>query len=223
MKKEDKKLDQLLRDYVHSTKGDVEEDFAKLDFSKYEQTVPQKKGMPKYGWALIAMTFMVVLTLSISLPLTLRSQAPSGSEIFYFEYDTVNQEEVDNINTIKEDLGNNIILPKTQAITFVLSKLSADNKNLGYSLDLNIFDEHVNSASCFILYNNIQLNSLSYFNRITDNYNWNNIVVKYKYVYEASIISYKYSITFSVDGLTYYYTITTATEMDIDDLMSWVF
>ena len=223
MKKEDKKLDQLLRDYVHSTKGDVEEDFAKLDFSKYEQTVPQKKRIPKYAWALIAMTFMVVLTLSISLPLTLRAQAPSGPEIFYFEIDTVNQEVVDSIETIKDDLGNNIILPKTQAITSVLSKLSAANKNLGYSLDLNIYDAYVNSVSCFILYKNIELNSLSYYDQIIDSYNWDNAVVKYEHVYETSINSYKYSLTFSVDGLTYYYTITTATEMDIADLMSWVF
>lgn len=223
MKKEDKKLDQLLRDYVQSTKGDVEEDFAKLDFSKYEQTAPQKKGMPKYGWALIAMTFMVVLTLSISLPLTLRAQAPSGPEIFYFEIDTVNQEEVDNIDTIKEDLGNNIILPKTQAMTSVLSKLSADNKNLGYSLDLNIYDEYVNIISGFILYNNIELSSLSQFYNLHSNYVWDEINVSFKKEIDMSNLSYNYNITFSVNGLTYYYTITTVAEMDIADLMSWVF
>lgn len=223
MKKEDKKLDQLLRDYVHSTKGDVEEDFAKLDFSQYEQTIPQKKRMPKYGWALIAMTFMIVLTLSISLPLTLREQAPSGPEIFYFEIDTVNQEEVDNIDTIKEDLGNNIILPKTQAMTSVLSKLSADNKNLGYSLDLNIFDEYINNVSIIILYNNIELSSVSDFKELNEVYSWNDLKVKYNNYFDLTNQTFNYNITFSVDGLTYYYTITTATEMDIADLMSWVF
>lgn len=223
MKKEDKKLDQLLRDYVHSTKGDVEEDFAKLDFSKYEQTVSPKKQMPKYGWALIAMTFMVVLTLSISLPLTLRAQSPSEPDIFYFEFDTVNQEEINSIETIKADLGATIILPKKQDGLSVAWKLSADSRQLGFNFSFMIFDEHINDVIGYILYDNIELNSLSYFNQIIDSYNWNNIVVKYKYVYETSINSYKYSITFSVDGLTYYYTITTASEMDIADLMSWVF
>lgn len=223
MKKEDKKLDQLLRDYVHSTKGDVEEDFAKLDFSQYEQTAPQKKGMPKYAWALIAMTFMVVLTLSISLPLTLRAQAPSGPEIFYFEIDTVNQEEVDSIDTIKEDLGNNIIMPKTQAMTSVLSKLGVDNKNLGYLFDLNVFDEYINNITGYILYNNIELSCLSDFKNLQIAHKWNTLEIKYNCKLDTVLLSNTYNITFSVDGLTYYYTITTASEMDIADLMSWVF
>lgn len=223
MKKEDKKLDQLLREYVHSTKGDVEEDFAKLDFSKYEQTMPQKKGMPKYGWALIAMTFMVVLTLSISLPLTLRAQAPSGPEIFYFEIDTVNQEEVDNLEIIKADLGDTIILPKKQDGLSAAWNLSADNRQLGYNFSFMVFDEYINDVTGHILYDNIELSSLSKFKDMSNTYVWNSIEIKFTSKIDIANVSYNYNITYSVDGLTYYYTITTATEMDIADLMSWVF
>ncbi len=223
MKKEDKKLDQLLRDYVHSTKGDVEEDFAKLDFSKYEQTAPQKKGMPKYGWALIAMTFMVVLTLSISLPLTLRAQAPSGPEIFYFEIDTVIQEEVDNLEIIKADLGDTIILPKKQDGLSAAWKLSADSRQLGFSFSFMIFDERVNDATVYILYDNININSLNLFKSLKYEYNWNNSLVKFDVELDVSQAFYRHYITFNFNNLTYYYTITTASEMDIADLMSWVF
>jgi len=219
-----RKVDEAMQDYVQSIGCDVNKDFAKLDLDKFTNKSAKKKKLPVYAWASIATACIIVLVLSISLPLTLIDQnieTPNEPTVFYYNIEDVNKEKITSLSDTYEILSTEIYLPKMESVYSSGYRLNIDEKNIGISFDQQIFDMYIDSLSCYILNNNVELATLVDYNTLSNKSVWNDIEVFYAVTKQP--LSYEYMFKFEVSGYTHYYSVISGVEVEIGELLNWMF
>jgi len=219
-----RKVDEVMQDYVQSIDCDVNKDFAKLDLDKFTNKSVKKKKLPVYAWASIATACIIVLVLSISLPLTLidrNIETPNEPTVFYYDIEEVDKSEINSLGDITIILSTDIYLPKIESVDSTVCSLNVDNSSIGVSFDLQIFDECIDSLSCYILNDNVELTSLVEYNTLINKFIWNDIEVFYAVTKQP--LSYEYMFKFEANGYTHYYSVISGVEVEIGELLDWMF
>lgn len=221
-----RKVDEVMQDYVQSIGCDVNKDFAKLDLDKFTNKSVKKKKLPVYAWASIATACIIVLVLSISLPLTLidrNIETPNEPTVFYYNIEDVNKGKINSLSDTYEILSTEIYLPRVESVDSTVYNLNVDNSSIGVSFDLLIFDELIDSVACYILYSNVEITLLTDYNNLANKVEWNTKEVQYAVKERTDLFSYEYMFKFEANGYTHYYSVISGVEVEIGELLDWMF
>lgn len=217
-------LDEIMQEYVKSTNGDVNKDLAKLDLSRFEESKARARAKSRQNkmWAGIAAMVVLIIALSVALPLTL-SKNPEGSTIYYFSINNVEREKIDTKQDLMLILSDDIILTDLNCIEEVMWCLKANGTIIGAYIDNYVYDDKVDTILSYIVLDNVELDLLVDYIVLPSNYEWNGLNIQYSVVEDTTFLTKNYKMIFNANGFNHYYTITSGLELEIGELLDWVF
>lgn len=195
---DDKKFNEIMRNYVKSTARGKDADLAKLRASNEQQTKTRK--IPRLAWVAISVAIIIAISLSVILPLTLNRPNDDGPRERYL---SVGDLELDELQGDADAYYTDIWMPEINSlgkISYAIKLKSSESDIIGiYSL-LSIYDEHFDDIDFYAISENNIIDSLVIFESFPDTAEWGDIQLSYKAEYDEALYAYIGKVFFNYNG-----------------------
>lgn len=183
---EDKEFDEIMQKYVDSASGLQGEDLKKLTNNR---RVAKKKTLPRLIWAAIALSFIVVIGLSITLPLVLKPDVNNQQQIYALLDEDILLEHIDELEDFLSNNCNGMPYPTIAHIINLSNAilLKENKKAIGIKSEMGIYGEDCYSLSFYILEKKYRLVSLISYPELENKADWEGIEVRFKSVIQRDV------------------------------------
>ncbi len=217
---DDKRLNEIMEQYVAGKSRGQEVDFSKLE--KNQEKAIKKNKQYKLAFSVISIVLVIAIALAITLPLALRSEHPS---IQYFELQSVNQTSVDADTNLDSSYGISATMPTIEYLAkqlYVLESIE-NSKVVGAYIKLDVFDEQFDKVTAYIIPTSNSLDALDSYELLPQSASWDDTDVKYSIEYNDLEGNYKAQSFFTLGEYKYYLDATYYLELDIQGLLELIF
>lgn len=183
---DDKEFDEIMQKYVDSASGLQREDLKKLTNNS---RVAKKKPLPRLVWAAIALSFIVVISLSITLPLVLKPDVNNQQQIYALLDDDILLEHIDELEDFLSNNCNGMPYPTIARFSNLSNAilLKENKKAIGIKSVMEIYGEDCYSLSFYILEKKYRLVSLISYPELENKADWEGIEVRFKSVIQRDV------------------------------------
>lgn len=224
----DKKFNEIMKQYVDSTPKGKDYDFQKLKIKSAEVEKDKKKKFSKYVWGLATVALIAIISLAIVLPVTLSTN--KSPEDYYLNSEEVNYIVIDGNTDIENEnplsrYGLNFNMPVISAIEkgyTVINKKGSD-EYIGAFIDLTVFDEHFDIINVLVLKNNYHINAEDNYMGCTSQTKWKDTDVLYMIDNLYAPDFYNVYIKFASNGYKYYISFQTYEVVDISTVLDLIY